>query len=91
MNNTDNLLSSFTIVSFNCKGINQKTKRDKIFNTFKAYHADIICLQETNLNPTLANQLKQFWHLDLTWNYFMAILINNSKFHLIKFSSSSNG
>ena len=48
-------------------------------NIFKAYHADIICLQEMNLKPTHNNYIIKNWQLFSTYNYYTVILINNPK------------
>ena len=74
-------------MSLNCKEMNQKEKRDKIFNLLKMNHADIICLQETNTNFYTFNYLSNSWHMKALWNNYMAILINNIKIHSISFSS----
>jgi len=91
MNNSNLNIASFTIVTLNCKEMNNNTKREKIFNILKANYADIICLQETNTNPNLSDYLINSWHLNASWNYYTAILINNPKINSVYFSSSSNG
>ena len=91
MNNSNLNIASFIIVILNCKGMNNNTKREKIFNILKANYADIICLQETNTNPNLSDYLINSWHLNASWNYYTAILINNPKINSVYFSSSSNG
>ena len=70
--------SYLSVITLNCKGINNTIKYQKIMNIFKAYHADIICFQETNLKPTHNNFIINNWHLFKSYNYYIAILINNS-------------
>ena len=81
----------FSVVSLNCKGLNNSEKRSNIFNILKNHHADIICLQETNIDSNLASILAKYWHLDATFNYFTAILINNPKILHPTFSSQTQG
>jgi len=78
-------LSSFSVITLNCKGMNQKEKREKIFNLLKAKHADIICLQETRTNPATSKLIEKLWHLKISWNSHTAILINNKKIQSISF------
>ena len=60
MNNTNLIRFSFTIVTLNCKGMNNNEKRKKIFNILKAYYTDIINLQEININMNIANYLIKY-------------------------------
>ena len=66
MNTTKLMISSFTIITLNCKGLNNHEKRQKIFNLLKANHTDLICLQETNTNTNLSEFLTKSWHLSAT-------------------------
>ena len=75
----------------NCKDINEVTKFQKIMNIFKAYYADIICLQETNLKLIHNNYIIKNWQLFSTYNYYTAILINNPKIQVKNSFSQFNG
>ena len=81
----------FSVVTLNCKGINNVTKFQKIINIFKAYHADIICLQETNLKISHNNYIIKNWQYFKIFNYYTAILINNPKIIIKKTSTLFNG
>ena len=78
-------LSSFLVITLNYKEMNQKEKREKIFNLLKAKHADIICLQETRTNSETSKLIEKLWHLKISWNSHTAILINNKKIQSISF------
>ena len=61
------------IVSLNCNGLGDPTKRNNIFNHFVNIGADIILLQETHTDPTRSKRYKTEWkqkskHHDSLWN-----------------------
>ena len=48
---TQHSFTNIKIASFNCRGLNEKSKRSLIFERFMNSDLTIICLQETKLKP----------------------------------------
>jgi exonuclease III len=49
------------LISWNVKGLNQRSKRLKIRNLLRQWKADIICLQETKLELISNRIMKSLW------------------------------
>jgi len=49
------------LISWNVRGLNQRSKRLKIRNLLKQWKADIICLQETKLDLISIRIVKSLW------------------------------
>src|SRR5438067_4469662 len=79
-------MSKIKIATLNVKGLNNKSKAQRILTLLKSYKLDIILLQETNLTDTTTrNFLSQQWNYDSIWSSKTAILAGNKK---IQFSNS---
>ena len=55
-------MTSFNILTYNCKGLQQKSKRNKLFNYISdKIHNGIIFLQETHSTPECEEKWKKEW------------------------------
>ena len=78
------------ILSLNCRGLRNKTKRYDVMNYLKNLKAEIICLQDTHLTESDWNDCRNLWdgevilHGERTNARGVAILINNTLEYQIK-------
>ena len=63
------------IISANVRGLRQQFKRMDLFNYFKKFKADIVCLQETHLIQKDHNTIRKEWNIE----YFIAGNSTNSR------------
>ncbi len=49
------------ILTFNCRGLNNPTKRRNLFFYLRKYRFDIICLQETHINKNNYHEWQKQW------------------------------
>jgi exonuclease III len=54
-------VNDLNIVSLNCRGLNGKCKRLKVFNYLKKFKAQIYCLQDTHFTPDMYNTIYSEW------------------------------
>ena len=55
-------MTSFNILTYNCKGLQQKSKRNKLFNYISdKIHNGILFLQETHSTPECEEKWKKEW------------------------------
>ena len=92
-------MTSFNILTYNCKGLQQKSKRNKMFNYIHdKIHNGFIFLQETLSTPECEDKWKKEWGGDMyfshgTSNSIGAAIIFSKNFNmdLIKFSTDTSG
>ena len=61
-------MEGVSVVTFNVDGIKTNEKRNKIFTFFENSQYDIICLQETHVQPEDINKWKKEWKYYSIWN-----------------------
>ena len=54
-------MDSLKILSYNCRGLNNKRKRFDLLTLFKEKHADIVCLQETHFIEDIEKDIYSEW------------------------------
>ena len=54
-------LNKIKVLSANCRGLRDKTKRYDVLNYLKDTNADIICLQDTHLMESDEVEFKRYW------------------------------
>ena len=59
---------SLQIISFNCRGLREKRKRENLFFWLKEKHADIIYLQETYWTEEMIDIIKKEWEGEIILN-----------------------
>ena len=57
-------LDKVKVLSANCRGLKDKSKRYDVLNYFKNMEADIICLQDTHLTEQDVSEVKMMWDCD---------------------------
>ena len=74
-----------TIFSQNCRGgLSVATKRRDLFQYVRSKKFDIICLQETHINPKLDSFIKSEWGFEANFSSYttnsrgVMVLINNN-------------
>ena len=83
-------MDSLHVVSLNCNGLGNNTKRKKLFRHFTRRNVDVVLLQETHTTPKLSKQyeaewkrLKQnhhsHWNSGTSSSCGVAILLNNKQ------------
>ena len=54
-------LNKIKVLSANCRGLRDKTKRYDVLNYLKDKNADIVCLQDTHLKKSDEVKFKRYW------------------------------
>jgi len=92
------MTSNLNIVSLNCRGLNGKLKRLKVFNYLKELNANIYCLQDTHFTPDMYKTIYSEWGSECflsfgsAYSRGTAIFISNSTDYKIHNSvADSNG
>ena len=90
--------NEISIVSFNVNGLRNPVKRHSIFQHFKKFPHDIICLQETHLVEEDISLLNTEWGSTTVWNSGtrasggVGILVRpNANIHITDTQKDSNG
>ena len=90
--------NEISIVSFNVNGLRNPVKRHSIFQHFKKFPHDIICLQETHLIEEDISLLNTEWGSTTVWNSGtrasggVGILVRpNANIHITDIQKDSNG
>ena len=86
------------IISMNCQGLRNMTKRKDVINYLKLTCADIICLQDTHLVGNDISLTRTLWKGEIYQSGIstnlrgVAILINNTfEYHIIETKTDTDG
>ena len=93
------LMSSFNVLTYNCKGLQDNTKRLKVFNYLADKCRDGVCfIQETHSTPECASKWKKEWGGDIFFSHGSsnsrgAAILFSKKFNMdvLKFSTDTSG
>ena len=69
MEGSHNSTSSLRVGSFNCNGLGNYIKRDRVLNWLKAKHEDIILLQETHTTSDSEEDWRRSWEGEILFNH----------------------
>src|SRR5690349_2693626 len=71
-------LPRLTIITLNCRGLRDDTRRRKLFYHLRTLHADIICLQETHCSAADAHYWTSMWAGPAVWTKHVGVLLASS-------------
>ena len=54
-------MDNVKVISYNCHGLNDDSKREDVFNFLKSLNADIYCLQDCHFTPSMEKLIYSQW------------------------------
>ena len=91
-------MSSFKILSANCRGLQDYKKRKDVFGFLRDKKASIVCIQDTHFTERDENFVRAQWGLDHVSSYYRSdsrgvstLFCNTCEYKLIKSKTDSGG
>ena len=91
-------MEEIKILSVNCQGLGDITKRKDVFSYLKNLNYNIYCIQDTHFTENIENIVRNMWGFECYFSSFksnsrgVAILINNNfEFEFLQQKKDTNG